>query len=379
MSITENDLQKYLPDEFANEGFELKIVDILGRGSYGEVYVEKELNKKPILTKKMLSLFQTYKKNLINQIELEMGILYALKPWCAEYFTCYEKFIEYQYVDYEKDRFREGKRKKVSKYSFDIVMEYLENSVDLKKFLKHKITPILKLKFFIQSLKGLKILHSKNIAHRDIKLENFLAVKRNENHFLHYIDFGLSCVANVPNCYGGQGTLLYMYPIFLPKKKELITIEEAIRGDFWSLGLTLFLILLNKKNITYFFETRQIEDNYFLWMEQKEFDKVQEFWNIHLDKHIIRNQNNYILKELLTILKTDLLVLDKNININEIIEKVDNMFSQYTLDKKNAYKKLNNIKKSDLRQIVSKYGNFDNLSDEDIKKLLLRIILKKYY
>jgi len=87
-----------------------------------------------------------------------------------------------------------------------------------------------------QMLLALNYLHSHNIVHRDLKLENFLYDQKNSNH-LKLIDFGFSKVWE-PNVkmHVSCGTLSYVAPEVLDK-------NYTAQCDLWSLGVIVFILL----------------------------------------------------------------------------------------------------------------------------------------
>lgn len=83
---------------------------------------------------------------------------------------------------------------------------------------------------------ALNYLHSHNIVHRDLKLENFLYDQKNSSH-LKLIDFGFSKVWE-PNVkmHVSCGTLSYVAPEVLDK-------NYTAQCDLWSLGVIVFILL----------------------------------------------------------------------------------------------------------------------------------------
>jgi len=87
-----------------------------------------------------------------------------------------------------------------------------------------------------QMLLALNYIHSHDVVHRDIKLENFLYDTPDSNH-LKLIDFGFSKVW-APNTKMALscGTLAYVAPEVLGK-------NYTSQCDLWSLGVTVFIVL----------------------------------------------------------------------------------------------------------------------------------------
>jgi len=117
-----------------------------------------------------------------------------------------------------------------------MVFEYVENGDLVGYFKKNPLFEEDYLRdFFVKILKGIKYLHSKNILHRDIKLDNLLLDKEMNPKLC---DFGISSEQK-PNkkIFDSGGTPAYLAP-------EVIKCEGEVgqKSDVWSLGVLLYLL-----------------------------------------------------------------------------------------------------------------------------------------
>ena len=128
-----------------------------------------------------------------------------------------------------------------SKYLY-LVLEYINGMslLDLLKIEKfHYIEQHRALKLFLQIVKGISYCQSKNINHRDIKLENILVIK---DDIVKIIDFGFA-VKGSKDSYQKLfcGTPSYMSPEIVNKEKYI-----AQYSDVWSLGILLYAMLYGR-------------------------------------------------------------------------------------------------------------------------------------
>lgn len=99
-----------------------------------------------------------------------------------------------------------------------------------------------KLSLIKQIIIIIKDLHSINLTHRDIKLENFVIKKVNGIVTPVLIDFDYANLTNQKLDFNG-GTYMYLPPERLKKK----SCNEMKSADIWALGITFYNILFNEK------------------------------------------------------------------------------------------------------------------------------------
>ncbi len=118
-----------------------------------------------------------------------------------------------------------------------IIMEYCEGKEILDYILtKNRLSELESLKYFQQLINCLFYLHSQNIAHRDVKIDNMLLDK---NKDLKLIDFGLSTKYTDDSLLDQPcGTVVYAAPEVLEGKEY-----HGMLADVWSSGIVLFGML----------------------------------------------------------------------------------------------------------------------------------------
>lgn len=120
--------------------------------------------------------------------------------------------------------------------------------------------------FMNQLVDMMSYLKKKNVAHRDLKLENILI---DENLQLKVSDFGFSTYKNVETLDTYLGTKTYMAP-------EIIELKEydGFKADVFSLGVILFIMIQG----TFPFSQAKADEYYFKYLvkgqTEKYFNKV---------------------------------------------------------------------------------------------------------
>jgi serine/threonine protein kinase len=124
-----------------------------------------------------------------------------------------------------------------------MIMEYV-NGGSLHGYLKMKPNrqmPELEAKFlWLQVVQAVQYCHQRNVAHRDIKLENLL-LDETKTH-LKLIDFGFStCIPHERKVKIFCGTPSYMAPEIVSKIEY-----SGPPADIWAMGVLLYALLCGK-------------------------------------------------------------------------------------------------------------------------------------
>lgn len=204
--------------------------ELLGKGSYGKVHkihdiksLEKFAMKSVSLKREKNGMPCQYQK---TQIEQEINIMKELKhPNLMTLIGNFERsrhiFLIMNLMDMDLLHY-------LTKDSGNFVLE------GDAKFM------------FFQICKGVEHLHSKNIAHRDLKVDNVLVKLHNVSSTVPPIvqlsigDFGFSKYASDGEFYTQLGTTRYMAPEIVVHK------AYTTKADVWSLGCMLFTILTKR-------------------------------------------------------------------------------------------------------------------------------------
>lgn len=203
-----------------NERYEIQNSFLLGKGSFGEIYVAKDISTRTYLALKLEN-----QKSKQNQLKTEKYVLEAMSG--IEGFPKIYSFGTQHDNNY-------------------LAMELLgPNLSDLFEFCKQRFSLQTVLLIGIQILSRIQELHSKNYIHRDIKPENFILGIENSSSLIYCIDFGLSKkykdskMDNMPYRENRSliGTARYA------SVNNHLGIEQSRRDDLESIGyLLLFFI-----------------------------------------------------------------------------------------------------------------------------------------
>lgn len=193
-----------------------KIGRIIGRGAFGKVNIGLNILTGRIVAIKSFNKTNITNDNAKNKIIYETNLMKHLRH------PCITKILE----TFECD-----------KYIF-IIMEYIGGG-NLQSFVKkrRKLTEKTAKYLFKQIMDAINYMHSQNICHRDIKLENILI---DLSSTIKICDFGVGKFISKDNLIlqNQCGTPVYMAP-------EIFKGEGYIGYpvDIWSAGVSLYLML----------------------------------------------------------------------------------------------------------------------------------------
>ena len=225
-----------------------KIIKLIGKGSFGEVYKVSKDNKFYALKMYKISnemnnsnsLTQKEKNENMKSIENEIKILSQLdNPFIVKLYEVFSMNLNEEiYQNKEEDQ---NNNERI----ICLILELCENG-DLNDKIKEKkqkneiFTEKEILHYFYEILQGLYYLHKNRVLHRDLKTLNIFLTK---NNHIKIGDFGVSkkLINNNIYAYTFVGTPYYLSPEICQNKPY----DE--KSDVWSLGVLIYeLITLNK-------------------------------------------------------------------------------------------------------------------------------------
>ena len=150
-------------------------------------------------------------------------------------------------------------------------MESLEKE---KKFTEVEVRIIME-----QLLLALDFFQKKKVVHRDIKPENIII--NPSSKLIKYIDFGFSCLKDgehSSNCLGMNiGTPTYMAPEVIDAQlnNRKLSFEDWKKADMWSLGITIYTIIMQQNPYWKMFPIPDDPDLY-----NKFLEKIRKLSNV---------------------------------------------------------------------------------------------------
>lgn len=195
-----------------------KLVDERGSGSFGEVYIARDLQTNYLYAAKVMYLDHANDSELLERFKREAYILQRLNdPHIV------------RIVDYGNDG-----------NIYFIIMNHIDGQ-NLKYYITTygPIEPLRALNYVLQVAEGLDAAFKKNVVHRDIKPQNILVSNK---EVVKIVDFGLSRSKDSPTITSSDkfmGTAYYTAP------EQVMSGHSAdIRSDLYSLAIVLFETLI---------------------------------------------------------------------------------------------------------------------------------------
>ena len=214
--------------EFPKSIGHFKIIDIIGQGGMGEVYLAQQ--EKPIKRKVALKVIKPGmdSKEILARFESEQQALALMNhPNIAQ---VYESGLTEQ------------------RHPF-FAMEYVPGLPITEYCDKHNLASEERLELFVKACEAVQHAHFKGIVHRDIKPSNILVTFQDNRHIPKIIDFGIAkaitgrgLTEKTLHTIHGQavGTPVYMSP----EQAELTGYDIDTRSDIYSLGIMLYELLV---------------------------------------------------------------------------------------------------------------------------------------
>jgi len=203
-----------------------KILDKIGEGGMGEIYLAEDTKLKRKVALKFISAELTKNKSATKRFEQEAQAAASLN---------HPNIVTIHEIGEFEDPATEDKRTFIS-------MEYVEGE-SLRE--KMKVSSLLSIENVIdittQICEGLSKAHKAGIIHRDIKPENILI---DEDGRVKILDFGLATLKRSSKDMGDEstsGTVCYMSP----EQAQGLAVNH--QTDIWSLGVVLYEMLAGKR------------------------------------------------------------------------------------------------------------------------------------
>ena len=217
-------LESFLANKDDNPfGIKLKVSDfqklkLLGKGSFGEVYLVKFKKNNKIYAMKILDKNDIIEKHQEEHTKIERDLLTRINcPFIVN--------IKFAFQD---------------KDNLYIITEFMQGGELFFHLHKEKRFKDEKAKFYIiEIILAIEYLHKNKMLYRDLKPENVLI---DTNGHIKLTDFGLSKIIQKPKekAYTICGTPQYLAPEVLSDKGYDCTV------DWWSLGCVLYELLVGR-------------------------------------------------------------------------------------------------------------------------------------
>ena len=303
---------------------EYTLYQLLGKGSFGEVYLTTKANNPEILATKRLDKKQTDRPSVKKYFDNEISIMKELNhPNIVRFYDLLASYSHYY-----------------------VIMEYCNGgglSKCLKKYknLYHKPFSQEIVQYLMrQIIEGLRYIHSRKIIHRDIKLDNILVSFKNDvdknnlnmlSSQVKIIDFGLATRLGPENLtFTALGSPINMDPLILKKYNKAGGYDQLQgyneKADIWSLGTVCYELLTGEA----IFKVKDLKD----LMKKVEKGNYTIPININLSKEAVSFLNAMLQYDYDDRLSADELAnhdfIKKNVtqfskvDLNVVSDKIDN-------------------------------------------------------
>ncbi len=195
-----------------------KLIDERGSGSFGEVYIARDLQSNYLYAAKIMHLDHAYDSELLERFKREAYILQGLNdPHIV-------RLVDYGNYD----------------NIYFIILHHVDGQT-LKYYIQTygPLEPLRALNYVLQVAEGLDAAHKRGVVHRDIKPQNLLI---NNKGVVKVADFGLSRGQDMPTITNSDkfmGTAYYTAPEQVMKGHS-----ADIRSDLYSLAIVLYETLV---------------------------------------------------------------------------------------------------------------------------------------
>lgn len=250
-----------------------EVIKKLGEGSYGKVYLVKDIKtKEPFVIKKS-------KKEKCRTFEREINMLNKLSQYkTINNINLNDSYTINMIENFEEIDFDKKEENKIKKY---IVFEYKSRKSLFEYFdrIEKSISEKYAKAIFYKIAKGVQEIHNAGICHLDLKLDNIIL---DESYKGIICDFGFAC-ENSNELRVRRGTIGYMAPEVLTRKTF-----KGFNADIFSLGAVLLKLVTGKeifKNKNMFNPNinenfRKYRDDFYKYIQENNIDKYWEVMDL---------------------------------------------------------------------------------------------------
>ena len=208
-----------LPGQKKIENFTYNLKAHLGSGSYGKVFLGKDIRDGTLVAIKVIEMHQLQNDYIFQSLNNEVSLMKSLKS---------ENVVKLREVLFTKN-------------NVYIIQEFC-NEGDLRNYMSSKKGPIsekIAINIINDLINGFKEFEKLGIIHRDLKPENILI----HSGIFKLGDFGFA--KHVDNYKSEMLTSLVGTPLYM-SPQILMSETYTTKSDVWSLGLIFFEMLFGK-------------------------------------------------------------------------------------------------------------------------------------